>query len=894
VDASLRVLADAGALTRAEMLEARIDPSFVHVTDRPGTELIAAPGGEQAPADLTTSGKPIHFDRRSESRYEYLYRDAPGEREGVVAELITAELGIAPGTRFLAEQLAALRQLRDAPTARLERVMAEHLDLASYRLDAWRWGLLHYQLASIREGSEEELRTGVYVGAFGWLENVRRERRRLTPARLAPDLHADFNPDGTPPAMVDSTNQGFIHAPSLNHAIAAAILRNGHVSSTGPADTDPLAVDLSSARVRAALGVIDGLRNGQSLGALLGYRLERGLHDRHTFAEVDRFIYELRRAFPLVANHLKDTQAPPGEPIQAVEARNVVDGLALVTHVRESGNPNYPFGKSGLAQASPTQAAAIDAEVRRLADVHDAIADLATSEAVYQAVLGNYERTAATLDAFGIGSHPPDPEVIQTPRSGISLTHRVGLQLEAGLDGTISPTAVAVTPRARAEPALNAWLAGVLPAPAQIGCLVDHAAPGAAPQTVAVSQHDLGLQPLDLLYVVGDDFEQAMGSLDDRIEEHVIRAGGLTPDVAVTIRYRDPAPGTFSLFAAGALVRSLRSLVLRSRPLTPSDSALSEESRRDDEQLMSVDPVRVEAPLDELRLIIQAGAGDDLAKLAADMGPLLADVDANRPAIAALAEAWSDRYLPLARAAVEFGIPQAAIGPVIEARRRAYVTVLDVLDGGLARWQQRLTDFDAAIAGAQGLPTDQHFAVLRAAERLVTTTFTAVEPATPGAYETQLNARRDAFAAKRGDLDAIRQAPPSTSAGVIGAIAAELPVDEFDADGIDLSDVEALLVSLAEEVHSLTEALGAEIAQRITTTQGKLDDAAANANATAATRLRVEAAKALFGEDFGLIPEYTLPPDRADELANAWADRDHLLPLPLDRAVDGLVEAEGG
>ena len=37
-------------------------------------------------------------------------------------------------------------------------------------------------------------------------------------------------------------------------------------------------IDLSSRRVRTALQVITGIRQGQPLGALLGYRLERTLH----------------------------------------------------------------------------------------------------------------------------------------------------------------------------------------------------------------------------------------------------------------------------------------------------------------------------------------------------------------------------------------------------------------------------------------------------------------------------------------------------------------------------------------------------------------------------------------------------------------------------------------
>ena len=46
---------------------------------------------------------------------------------------------------------------------------------------------------------------------------------------------------------------------------------------------------------------IEGLRNGQELGALLGYQLERGLHESHPGVELDTFIYTLRARFPLVS-----------------------------------------------------------------------------------------------------------------------------------------------------------------------------------------------------------------------------------------------------------------------------------------------------------------------------------------------------------------------------------------------------------------------------------------------------------------------------------------------------------------------------------------------------------------------------------------------------------------
>jgi hypothetical protein len=65
------------------------------------------------------------------------------------------------------------------------------------------------------------------------------------------------------------------------------VLRNGYTSATSDETQKPLAVNLSSERVRLALSFIEGIRNGQSLSALLGYQLERGLHDRGGFVEVD-------------------------------------------------------------------------------------------------------------------------------------------------------------------------------------------------------------------------------------------------------------------------------------------------------------------------------------------------------------------------------------------------------------------------------------------------------------------------------------------------------------------------------------------------------------------------------------------------------------------------------
>ena len=106
-----------------------------------------------------------------------------------------------------------------------------------------------------------------------------------------------------------------------------------------------------------AMSVIEGMKADQSLGALLGFQFERGLHDRHD-VEVDEFIYDLRLKFPLAGNRLTPTRTGPtdeaGDPvgISQVEARNVIDGQALVDHL-QTHSQTYPFGLTGLPAAEP-------------------------------------------------------------------------------------------------------------------------------------------------------------------------------------------------------------------------------------------------------------------------------------------------------------------------------------------------------------------------------------------------------------------------------------------------------------------------------------------------------------------------------------------------------------
>ena len=230
-------------------------------------------------------------------------------------------------------------------------------------------------------------------GTYGPAPTTGASRLELTGA-----LAELFTPPGSTPLLHDPTGGGFVHAPSPAQATTAAVLRAGYLANASPANRDVFAVNLSSERVRLALTVLDGLRQGQSLGAILGYRFERGLHDRFAEAELDTIIDALRGAFPLRAGKLSTVE--PGTPTELIEARNVIDGLALVRRVTRTDASEYPFGAPSMPKATPAQLETLDRELDRLLDLHDAVADLAVAESTYQAIAGNPERAATTPRTF--------------------------------------------------------------------------------------------------------------------------------------------------------------------------------------------------------------------------------------------------------------------------------------------------------------------------------------------------------------------------------------------------------------------------------------------------------------------------------------------------------------
>jgi hypothetical protein len=843
-----------------------VDPAFIHVH-------LPAPGEDPA----------------SESRFRLLYSPNPpvtGHADQLLVDFIPTVLSSSGPTAALDEQARSLGVLSALPTAKLERVLTEHLDLATYRLDAWRLGLATERLTELRFTADGTAKPGLHLGAYGFLENVRPHAANLEPVTLTGPLATVFA--GAKPLLHDPDNKGFTHAPSLGHARTAAVLRAGHVANETPESSDPFAVNLSSARVRVALSILDGMRQGQSLGALLGYRFERGLHDRDAEAEVDQFIAGLRLKFPLRAAKIPETAAAEPDEIGQVEARNVVDGLALARHLsRTTVSRSYPFDLDGLPPATPAQAEAIGKEAERLLDANDAVADLAVAEATHQALGGNPERASATLDAYAKDGLPPEPAVIRTPRGGTTLTHRFGLRLRTGRhpDGGASP-------RAQAEPAVDDWLPSLFP-PARSVAAVVRWTDADGDQRHEITQDDLDLSPIDLLWLVRPVGDAAMTDLDDRIIGAVVDRHHPRPDAVPIIRYteRSEEDDTITFFELSPLITALRTLLTTGRPLTPTDL------------VAPAGPVTVDRSLDDAITVSRQrpeAVRDSLDDLADDVADHVRDLERLYPPAPAPPrrrdivediDSLLTRYAKLATTAGGFGMVRSSWGELTAWRRGVFTGVLadvaataDRLTRTLAEAGRLLAEYDAL---PNTTPNPARFVLLRGIERLLTTTPDPDPPDRPRDFRDDIIDLRDRFDDRIEDLRDIAGTDRNTLSGLLDEVADLRPLSDVDPTGLDLTPVLDKVVAFGAELLTRARALAAEIAGRMTASAAALAEADAARTDPDEARATIDALRALLGEDVLVVPEYTLPDALGDDLHDAFDHREdlvrHLTQAPVFR-----------
>lgn len=382
-----------------------------------------------------------------------------------------------------------------------ESLLKGVFDSFTHRLDAWISSFASKRLTSMRRGTPK----GIIIGAYGFVENLPIPNNGAEPDSLA--------------------TGGYVHAPSVNQATTAALLKSGYLTHKLN-ENNPYRINLSSDRIRRASTILQGVREGQELGALLGYQFERDLHERG----IDQYKDEFRKAFPLVA--LSETKNDDNVSSESVAARNVVNGLSLVKSSEDhtlkekflkSLSDEYDDTEAGEIAKNILGQAKVIESISLLREAMDGVADLLIHESVYQVVMDSYERSGAAMDAStGIGTSP-ELESITTPLESDDIGHRICILLNEPTDGFNKDQ-----PREQVEPRLATWFRKLLGEMSEIGCCVDYHEKDSGNDALAlksdvVTLEQLNLGPLDFLYLSANRPGGGETELEQRIKA-VLRA----------------------------------------------------------------------------------------------------------------------------------------------------------------------------------------------------------------------------------------------------------------------------------------------------------------------------------------------------------------------------------
>jgi hypothetical protein len=384
---------------------------------------------------------------------------------------------------FNSDALAAFRDALSAiagiSTDRRAVLTGEIIDCASHRYDAWVTSLATSRLAGM-----QAVKRGNQIGAWGAVRGIQRRQLTAVPA-------SDTIPEGT---VTDPSGGGFVMAPSPRQASTAGVLRaawRAHGGASGGA-LAPFATGLTSTAVRRALTIAEGMRNGQQLGALLGYLLERGIHDVSGVngIEIDWVVFELRRQYPLKVDTIDNAPQASAQRVVAdgwklTQVETKTPGAVVAAIPAPTGNNPPSFGtaeKNALQSAINDVVAALDA-----------FADLGLAESMYQLAGANFERAAAATDMISRASSPPDVfESAATPRGGRGIEQR----LIVTFGTNTRPTGYASdTPRARLAPAADAFVARRL---GPVGDIRVRLLDASGAQVAAPKLSSLGLSALDI------------------------------------------------------------------------------------------------------------------------------------------------------------------------------------------------------------------------------------------------------------------------------------------------------------------------------------------------------------------------------------------------------------
>lgn len=438
--------------------------------------------------------------------------------------------------------IQAIPEIKDQKEAQI-KALGEAIDLNSYRLDAWITSLAARKIDEIRSNPDHE--KGIYFGTYGWVEDLEKDLTPVNPESLT-DIYREAG--------------GIIHTPGVAQSIASSVFKNSFLSHKDEELSNPFTVNLTSDRIQKGRFLLEGIRQGQQLEALLGYQLERHLHENNLHEE----IYTLREKFPLYENVTGDSTG--------FVNLSVIDGLKAIKN-KEA----LPVEINTLVKEQ------VKRQIEKLEDTMDASLDTLFYEAGYQVTQGNLTQAAAAIDATKGEIEPPVIESLKTKIPGTGIKHKLVMIFQANTEQfNIENT------RAFAEPNLEKWLEENIGPMNKIACKVEFR--NIQDDSLAVSAEitlaDLKISYLDFLYLSENPVSDGAGELELRIRNAAQELlENLSGDTKYVITDANPANGK-SLILALEVARTAKALLGKCRYLKSDDLTMESEIIQHDRKLL--------------------------------------------------------------------------------------------------------------------------------------------------------------------------------------------------------------------------------------------------------------------------------------------------------------------
>src|SRR5262249_53434652 len=258
----------------------------------------------------------------------------------------------------------------------------------------------------------------------------------------------------------------------------------------------------------------------------------------------------------------------PGAATPTGIRRLVVDGLALSTKWRAD-----PASVLSVMSASDSRRPTAQKILDALESAVDAAADAVNAEGAFQMVRGNFARAAGSLDAISSGQVlPPELGFVRTPRSGTGVTHRVAMVLAAtAAENPAGWAARTSSPRALADPVLDAWAGRLLGPATDVSARVEELGPdGGVIASHVVPLADLGLTAIDLVWATGGADGPPQEVVQRVLDAAVHAAGGPSPTASLRVDLGRTGPER-SLGDLVEVAARAQRLLAGARPLDGAD-----------------------------------------------------------------------------------------------------------------------------------------------------------------------------------------------------------------------------------------------------------------------------------------------------------------------------------